>query len=241
MANFHTHLNVATITTGLSATALLSAQHIDLNTALWLWFLGTIGGLLPDIDSDNSTSLDAIFNLFAISAVLIVIRYISTAGFQTISYIELIMIPLLIYAIMKYLMRPIFERMTVHRGSCHSVFFLLLMALLATQVIWRVSEQSSEQAVIIAWLSGGFVFIGGIIHLLLDELYSVDLSNVSVKRSFGTALKLADYNNKLLTLFTLSAIIALIYYTPSAIAVIELLSDWSKFTLIPSPSVIQFK
>lgn len=234
MANFNTHLNVATVITGLSAAVLLSAGHINLNSALWLWFLGTIGGLLPDIDSDNSTSLDALFNLFALSAVLLVVRYITAEGFTQISFIELIIIPLLVYAMMRYLIRPIFEKITVHRGSCHSLLFLLFVALLTTHIVWRITPQASEQVILIAWLSGGFILIGGLIHLLLDEICSVDLSNARIKRSFGTALKLAEFKNKTLTLLTIIAIAALGYTAPSTNETINTLSHWSDFKLKPN-------
>ncbi|MBB1274729.1 metal-dependent hydrolase [Psychromonas sp. SR45-3] len=238
MANFNTHFNVAAVATGLAAATLLSAEHINLNTALGLWFLGTIGGLLPDIDSDNSTSLDIIFNLFAFSAVLIVLRYVSSdmisfVEFQQLSLLELIALPLVVYALMRYLVRPIFEKITVHRGSCHSLSFVLLIALFTTQIIWRLAPQTSEQTVIVAWLSGGFVFLGGVIHLTLDELYSVDLSNVTIKRSFGSALKLADFKNKSLTLVKVLSIAALAYTTPSPDQTINTLSDWSKLKLSP--------
>ena len=33
------------------------------------------------------------------------------------------------------------------------------------------------------------------VHLLLDEMYSVDLANRRIKKSFGTALKLFNYKN----------------------------------------------
>lgn len=234
MANFNTHLNVATVITGLSAAVLLSAEHISLSSALWLWFLGTIGGLLPDIDSDNSTSLDTLFNLFALSAVLVVIRYITADAFTQISFAELIIIPLLVYAVMRYLLRPIFEKITVHRGSCHSLLFLLFVALLTTQIIWRLTAQASEQSITIAWLSGGFIFIGGIVHLLLDEICSVDLSNASFKRSFGTALKIAEFKNRILTLLTIIAVIVLAYTAPSPSETIDTLSNWSKFQFKPS-------
>jgi hypothetical protein len=231
MANFNVHLNTAIITTGLVAAVLLSAHHISLNNALWLWFLGVIGGLLPDIDSDNSTSLDTIFNLFALSSVLLVLRYLTTDLFTQISFIELIAIPLLVYSMMRYLIRPLFEKITVHRGSCHSVLFLLFAALLTTHLTWRLNYQETDQSTIIAWLSGGFLFLGGVIHLLLDEICSVDLSNVRIKRSFGTALKLADFKNKSLTLLILVAIIALAYIAPSPNETISTLNNWSKFKL----------
>jgi len=237
MANFNTHFNIAAVTTGLSAAALLSAKHINLETALGLWFLGTIGGLLPDVDSDNSTSLDIIFNLFAFSAVLIVLNYISSDMvnfilFKELSLFSLIAIPLLVYGFMCYVIRPVFEKITVHRGSCHSLSFILLIALMTTQLIWRFTSPL-ENAIMIAWLSGGFIFLGGVIHLILDELYSVDLSNATIKRSFGSALKLAEFKNKGLTFLKVLAIIALTYTAPSPNKTINSLSDWSKLKLVP--------
>ena len=232
MANFNTHLNTAVIITGLASATLLSAGHIDLKGALWLWFLGSIGGLLPDIDSDNSTSLDTIFNLFALSAVLLVLNYITTELIIEISFIELIVVPLLVYGFMKYIVRPIFEWVTVHRGSCHSLLFILLCALLTTQVVWKLNDQSTTQTAVFAWLTGGFILLGGLIHLLLDEIYSVDLSNVTIKRSFGTALKIADFDNKLITLTSVIAIAGLIYVAPPTKQTITALSDWSHFTFL---------
>ena len=232
MANFNTHLNTAVIITGLASATLLSAGHIELKGALWLWFLGSIGGLLPDIDSDNSTSLDTIFNLFALSAVLLVLHYITTELIIEISFIELIVVPLLVYGFMKYIIRPIFEWITVHRGSCHSLLFILLCALLTTQVTWKLNDQSTTQAAVFAWLTGGFILFGGLIHLLLDEIYSVDLSNVTIKRSFGTALKIADFDNKLITLASIIAIAGLIYVAPPTEQTITALSDWSHFTFL---------
>ncbi len=232
MANFNTHLNTAVIITGLASATLLSAGHIELKGALWLWFLGSIGGLLPDIDSDNSTSLDTIFNLFALSAVLLVLHYITTELIIEISFIELIVVPLLVYGFMKYIIRPIFEWITVHRGSCHSLLFILFCALLTTQVTWKLNDQSTTQAAVFAWLTGGFILLGGLIHLLLDEIYSVDLSNVRIKRSFGTALKIADFDNKLITLASIIAIAGLIYVAPPTEQTITALSDWSHFTFL---------
>jgi hypothetical protein len=93
---------------------------------------------------------------------------------------------------------------------------------------------AAQNSIMMAWLSGGFILLGGMIHLLLDELYSVDLSNVTVKRSFGTAMKLADFDNKILTLITVIVIGALAYTAPSPNETINALSDWSKFKLSPS-------
>ena len=44
----------------------------------------------------------------------------------------------------------------------------------------------------LSWLGGIFMFAGYLVHLTLDEMYSVDVMDVRVKASFGTALKLYD-------------------------------------------------
>lgn len=232
MANFNTHLNVAGLVTGVAAATLLVANHIELNTALWLWFLGTAGGLLPDVDSDNSTSLDSIFNLFALTIILMTLRYMTGDQFEAISFVKLVTIPLLIYVIMKYGIRYVFERLTVHRGSCHSLLFLSLCGLITTQVTWRFSLSYADSADVLAWLSGGFLFAGGIVHLLLDEIYSVDLRNVRIKRSFGTALKIADFNSKIITVGMLVGVILLLSQLPPANSTLAMLTDWSLFQLL---------
>ena len=232
MANFNTHLNVAALLTGVSSASLVAAGHIELDTAIWLWFLGTIGGLLPDIDSDNSTSLDTIFNIFAFSVILIIMRYMTSAYFGELSFVEVIAIPVVTYGLMKYGLMTMFERLTVHRGSCHSLLFLVLCGLLTTQVIANVDGINSDKADSLAWLSGGFVFLGGFIHLMLDEMYSVDLRNIKIKRSFGTALKLVDLDSKLLALGMMIAVGVLWKTTPEIETTLDMIFDWSMFSLV---------
>ncbi|MFP3830603.1 hypothetical protein, partial [Pseudomonas sp. SIMBA_021] len=91
------------------------------------------------------------------------------------------------------------------------LLFILLCALLTTQVTWQLNDQSTLYSATFAWLTGGCILLGGFIHLLLDEIYSVDLSNVEIKRSFGSALKVAEFDNKLITLASIIAITCLIY------------------------------
>ena len=48
---------------------------------------------------------------------------------------------------------------------------------------------------LLAWMSACFLLLGYLVHLSLDEIYSVDLSNKRIKRSAGSALKLGDLKN----------------------------------------------
>ncbi|MGN2670610.1 metal-dependent hydrolase [Aliivibrio fischeri] len=231
MANFSTHLNVAALTSGAASAALLSANHIDLDTALWLWFLGTIGGLLPDIDSDNSTSLDIIFNLFTVCIVLLSIRYFTSDAINERQFMLLIGLPVVIHLIIKYGIRNVFEWQTIHRGICHSLLFLLFCGLLTTNTTAFIINDKFKNADLFAWLSGIFVFSGGVIHLLLDEIYSVDLANVRIKRSFGSALKLTDLSNLSLSAIFVIATVILAFLAPPIDSSIEALSNWDTFKL----------
>ena len=67
MANFNTHLAVASVTSGMLATLSLSIDGVYIYDVLALFAVGVMGGILPDIDSDNSAALRIIFNLFAIA------------------------------------------------------------------------------------------------------------------------------------------------------------------------------
>lgn len=231
MANFHTHLNVAALVSGVTSAALLSANHIELDVALWLWFFGTIGGLLPDIDSDNSTSLDIVFNLFTICVILFCMNYITSDAINERQFLLLIGLPVAIYFAMKYIVRNVLEWQTVHRGMCHSLLFLAFCGLLLTNITALIIDRKMHNADLFAWLSGFFVFLGGVVHLLLDEIYSVDLTNVRIKRSFGSALKLTDYSNILLSGLFLAASACLFYNAPPIDSSIKTLSNWNTFRL----------
>ena len=66
-----------------------------------------------------------------------------------------------------------------------------------------------------SWAIGFFLFFGYTIHLVLDEVYSADLLNSRVKRSFGTALKLVDYGNIGTSSVMVAAMLAAYLMAPS--------------------------
>jgi hypothetical protein len=96
-----------------------------------------------------------------------------------------------IYWLTRYLVLASLARFTVHRGIFHSVLALLFFVLLMV----CISDYAFKQNAVYAWLNGFFLGFGFLVHLLLDEMYSVDLSNRRMKKSFGTALKLFNYKN----------------------------------------------
>ena len=67
-----------------------------------------------------------------------------------------------------------------------------------------------------AWLDALFVFLGFVLHLTLDELYSVDFTDRKIKRSFGTALKLLDTRKPEKATLLVSLVIVAWVFAPSS-------------------------
>lgn len=222
MANFNTHLQFSTIGSGLLSTLFLSTQHITPSEAVLCWLAGSVGGILPDIDSDNSHSLSILFGLLsAIACVL-------TTVFGVYHW------PLLwvwggcavAFLAMHFVVRNIFEIFTVHRGVFHSVLAGLFFTFLVTAITAQLGLRASG-----CWFMGLFTGFGYFLHLLLDEIYAVDFMNNRLKRSFGTALKLFDYDNWKSALFIGSATVITAFFLPTATRFSNIVFNTETYTL----------
>lgn len=180
LANFRTHL-AAGLTGSVAATAaVMQSGAVTGIEASILFVLGMVAALLPDIDSDHSIPIRLLFTLFSIMAALAVVMI----------YYGSITLPLLICAALasaltvRFILMPLFAAMTEHRGLFHSLPMALLFGL--GTFFAAMSLDGCEVAV--SQLAGIFVTGGYLIHLLLDELYSVNFTGVTIKGSFGTAM-----------------------------------------------------
>ncbi len=216
MANFKTHLQVASVSSGLASSLFYSSGHLSAGEAFLCWVMGTLGGILPDIDSDNSHSLGILFGAFSIIA----------CGFTAVAWID--SWPLswvwgacaLVFLLIQFGVRQIFARFTVHRGIFHSVLagFLFMFITAAGAAFLGASSTTS-------WFLALFLGFGYCVHLLLDEIFGVDFMNVTIKRSFGTAFKLFDYRNMTTSAIMTVAVIALFFLTPSYAEFISIVFD----------------
>jgi hypothetical protein len=156
--------------------------------ALTLALMGTMGGILPDIDLQHAYPSRIMFSLFGIIAGFLMVF----SAENHLSIVELWGVGLVTFAIIRFPVWVIFHEYTSHRGSIHSVVAGLLFMFLTAAFSHRVMGKDP----FMAWLMGLFVFLGFILHLGLDELYSVDFMNSKLKKSFGTALKILDWNSR---------------------------------------------
>lgn len=206
MANFNTHLAVGATVSGIAATSCLTAELAQPQEVMLYFALGTLGGLLPDLDSDNSVLLNVIFNIFAV--IFAFTAMFSRAGIYSLA--ELLSIWLVCFLALRFGIFTFFKRFTQHRGIFHSLPAGVLAWLLVTFVCWKLLKLTDVKA----WMCGFFVCIGYLVHLILDEIYSVDLNNKKIKRSLGTALKLADLKNVAGSIILYVAIVGMFLLVP---------------------------
>jgi hypothetical protein len=221
VANFNVHLSVAASSSSIVAVLGVNLNVIDFSHAPWFIFLGIVGGMLPDVDAVNSKPVRLLFNVLALLSATAVLSILKN---YVVSY-QLFALAIGVYWLTRFLVLASIKRFTVHRGIFHSVLALLFFALLMV----CISDYAFKQNATYAWLNGFFLGFGFLVHLLLDEMYSVDLSNRRMKKSFGTALKLFNYKNlpssALMTLLT----IFLYWATPSPSALLAISSHNFRF------------
>ena len=206
MANFNTHLTFAAAASGMLSTLCLGAGLIDTGTALGLTAIGTIGGVLPDVDLKYAWPSRIIFT--SLGSMLALLWMFSNPLELTV--LEQWASGLLVFLLIRFPLWSLFHQLTVHRGAIHSLAMGILCGLLATVVSFHVAGASSD----IAWLAGLFMLTGFLLHLTLDEIYSVDFMGHRVKRSFGSALKLFDHKRIVPSLIIMMLAFATAWATP---------------------------
>lgn len=184
MANFATHIGAGTVVSGALATITLAADVIAPESLIAVTLAGVLGSILPDIDLKDSRASRALFSGLATFFSFIVL-FLNAAHY---SIAELWLLWLGSFLIVRYAAEALFHRFSYHRGIWHSITAGLFFWFLTAIVFYYILGKHEG----VAWLAGGFMFVGYITHLLLDEMYSVNLLGQRLKRSFGSAMKLLD-------------------------------------------------
>jgi hypothetical protein len=184
LANFKTHFNVAASASAVVSVSVLAINLITPVEAMIMFLFGTIGGLLPDLDSDNSVPLRIGFKIFAYISSFLVMFALS----ENMTIIEMLIIWILAFIFMRLVVLNLFNKFTVHRGIFHSVPASVVFGLIIVIFLHYLFSFSPFKA----WLAGFFIFFGSMVHLILDEVYSIDVMGRRIKKSFGTAVKFYD-------------------------------------------------
>lgn len=215
MANFNMHLNTAAVVSGTLAATLSAFHYIDIKTSFYCFFAGIIGGILPDIDHENSIPVRILqFVLANLLAFLIISKYL-----VKLKLFEIIGIWVGIYLFFEVLFY-FFKKYTVHRGIIHSIPVGVLFSLMTMIFLNKILKLSITKSYYI----GLFVLIGYFTHLILDEIYSVDIAGKRLKKSFGSAFKLFS-NQKYINILVYSLIFILFLLLPSKQTLFSLVKD----------------
>jgi len=214
MAKFELHLAAGMIVGGLASTALVWADKVTAWEMAGLWGACCVGGILPDIDSDNSAASRNIFTGLGFLGV----NAVGVGLAERLTVFQLWGAVALTYIVIRYCFKHLFQHYTKHRGVFHSILAGLIFGLGLTAFVSNVLDG----APLISWLVGSFVFLGFLTHLVLDEIYSVDVVGLRLKHSFGTALKLGDYHNLWRSGLMILAAILLYLVAPSTDSFVNL-------------------
>ena len=185
MANFTTHIAVGTVVSGAAATLTLAADVIAPESLVAVTLAGVVGSVLPDIDLKEFTAgPGAVRGARGVPVVLRAVR----GGAEILDRGD---VDRLARDAGRGALRAalaVSPRSPTTGGSgirsWPALFFWFLTAVIFHQMLGFHEG--------VAWLAGGFVFVGYMTHLILDEIYSVDVYETRIKASFGTALKLYD-------------------------------------------------
>jgi len=188
MANFNTHFTVAAVASATVSATLLSMEVVTPEQAVIAFGVGTLGGLLPDVDSAHSTSIKVGFNVLSLLMTIMVIFVKSS----TYSLIEMAVVASLVFVGIRYAFLEFFRKISKHRGMFHTIPVALIWGIVVASLCQWFFELNS----LVSWIYGFMVTFGYFVHLILDETYSVDLGNRRMKKSSGTAFKFGMFKNR---------------------------------------------
>jgi hypothetical protein len=207
MANFPTHIAIGTIVSGALATVTLAADVVAPENLVAVTLAGVLGSVLPDIDLKDSRPSQAMFSGLAVFASFVVLFTFATRY----SVAEMMILWLATLIIVRFGGRNLFYHFSVHRGIWHSLLAGAFCAFVTAGIFYYGLGRHEG----VAWLAAGFMFVGYITHLTLDEIYSVDVMDTRIKSSFGTALKFYDHRYPIASGAMAAAVVLAFFITPS--------------------------
>jgi membrane-bound metal-dependent hydrolase YbcI (DUF457 family) len=222
MANFPTHIAIGTLVAGTAATLTLAVDAVAPENLVAVTLAGVLGSVLPDIDLKESRPARAMFSGLAVFFAFAVL--FSVAGKY--SVVEMLVLYVGTLLAVRYGAKYVFFKFSYHRGIWHSILAAAFVSFLTAVIYYYVLGRPDA----VSWLAAGFMFIGYMTHLVLDEIYSVDVMDTRIKKSFGTAIKLVDRNHWGHSGAMAAATVAAFMLTPSSSLFVKNISSQSMWS-----------
>lgn len=181
MAGFRTHITTSSVLGVAYGAGAWLLFDVPPSTCIVAGGLCSISGMLPDLDSDSGVPVRETVSLIAAAIPMLMLDRFKRLG---LSEEMMACAAIVIYCILRFGVAEIFKRYTVHRGMWHSIPACAIAGLITFLVV------SGEDFNIRLYKTMAVV-LGFMSHLVLDEIWSINvgLGGVKVKKSFGTAIK----------------------------------------------------
>jgi hypothetical protein len=181
MAGFKTHITTSTLL-GIGGGAVAFARYqVPLPTCVLAAGLCSVSGMLPDLDSGPGVPLR---ESTAFAAAVVPMMLLDRMEQLGLAPETIVLLGGAIYLSIRFGIGWLLRHCTVHRGMFHSLPAAVIAAELTFLLCAHEHENLAHRI-----FNAGAVFVGFMSHLVLDEIWSVDLWHVRIKKSFGTAIK----------------------------------------------------
>ena len=219
MANFPTHIAIGTLVSGTLATFTLAVDAVAPENLVAVTLAGVLGSVLPDIDLKESRPARAMFSGLAVFFAFAVL--FSIAGQYSVAEMLILYVGTLVAV--RYGAKFVFFKFSYHRGIWHSILAAVFVSFATAAAYYYLLRRPDA----VSWLAAGFMFIGYMTHLVLDEIYSVDVMDTRLKQSFGTAVKFVDAKHWGHTSGMAAATVAAFLLTPPSALFVKNISSQS--------------
>ena len=179
MADFHTHIGVSSALGVAYGTVGYLVYDVSLPAVVLSAGLCGIAGMLPDLDSDRGVPVRESMSLLAAVIPMLLLNRFRQMGW---SQETIVLVSGGLYFLIRFGGATFIHKYTVHRGMWHSIPAAVVAGLMV--YLLCASPELNVRS-----YKAGAVVVGFLSHLLLDEIWSIDVRRFRVKKSFGTSLK----------------------------------------------------
>jgi membrane-bound metal-dependent hydrolase YbcI (DUF457 family) len=179
MAGFKTHITTSSLLGVAYGAGAAMLYDVPIPACCLAGGLCGVSGMLPDLDSGPGVPLRESLAFAAAVVPMLMIERLKQAGLAPES---IVLAGGAVYLFIRFGLGHVLRKFTVHRGMFHSIPALAIVGELAYLICAHENP----------WMrmfNAGAVMIGFASHLVLDEIWSIDLRHLRLKSSFGTAIK----------------------------------------------------
>lgn len=179
MAGFKTHITTSSVLGAAYGGAAYGLYDVPWQNAMLAAGLCGVSGMLPDLDSGPGVPLR---ESVAFAAAVVPMLMIDRFQHLHMPPESMVLAGGLIYLLIRFGLGHLLRKLTVHRGMFHSIPALIIVGQLAYLICAHENEYMRA-------FNASAVMLGFASHLVLDEIWSIDLRRLRLKSSSGTAVK----------------------------------------------------